>query len=376
MSSRSEPLLRVDDLDVHFGEESGLLDRFLGNDDGGVVRAVDGVSLDIGENDVVALVGESGCGKTTLGKAMIGLQRPTSGTVRYRGQDIWKTELEEGDISYQRIRKSLQMVHQDAGNSLDPNRTIFDNLNPALKKWRPELNLVERRELVHQMLETVGLTPPDDYASRYPHQLSGGEAQRTVIVRAMLLEPDLILADEAVSALDVSLRVNLMDKLLELQEMFSTSFVFISHNMSNARYLAAKADGRIGVMYLGRIVEIGPAEEIIHNPKHPYTKSLLWATSGLSRINDPIEEPPVRKIDVPDPEDPPSGCRFHTRCPEAREFCTQADPDLDTDVEWDDRHEAACFYAHDRDEYWASEPLPDDIDAEEGGSASRPTADD
>ena len=372
MNSGSEPLLSVENLDVHFGGDTGILDRFFG-DDSGVVQAVDDVSLDIGENDVIALVGESGCGKTTLGKAMIGLQRPTDGTVRYRGQDIWKPELEEGDIPYKRIRKSLQMVHQDAGNSLDPNRTIFDNLNPALKKWRSELNLVERRELVNQMLETVGLTPSDDYASRYPHQLSGGEAQRTVIVRSMLLEPDLILADEAVSALDVSLRVNLMDQLLELQEMFSTSFVFISHNMSNARYLAGKADGRIGVMYLGRIVELGPVEEVIRNPKHPYTKSLLWATSGLSRINDPIEDPPVRTIDVPDPEDPPSGCRFHTRCPEAREFCTEADPDLTVDREWSDSHGAACFYADDRDEYWNSEPLPDDSN---GADTASPPADD
>ena len=366
MSSR--PLLNVDDLSVHFGEEKGLLDRFLG-DDGGIVKAVDGVSLDVGENDVVALVGESGCGKTTLGKAMIGLQRPTSGTVRYRGQNIWKSDLEPGDIPYKEIRKSLQMVHQDAGNSLDPNRTIFKNLNPALKKWRPELNLVERRELVHQMLDTVGLTPADDYASRYPHQLSGGEAQRTVIVRSMLLEPDLILADEAVSALDVSLRVNLMDLLLELQEMFSTSFVFISHNMANARYLAGRADGRIAVMYLGRIVEIGPADEIIKNPQHPYTKSLLWATSGLSEINDPIESPPVRKIDIPDPENPPSGCRFHTRCPEAREYCTQNDPRREGMSGTGDRHETACFYAHDRAEYRNSEPLTDDPGSEALDSA-------
>ncbi|MGB9955365.1 ABC transporter ATP-binding protein [Haloferax prahovense] len=366
-----DPLLRVDDLSVHFGGNEGILDRFLG-DDKGVVRAVDNVSLDIGENDVVALVGESGCGKTTLGKAMIGLQRPTSGTVRFRGQDIWKSNLEPGDIPYKEIRKSLQMVHQDAGNSLDPNRTIFKNLNPALKKWRPELNLVERRELVHQMLDTVGLTPADDYASRYPHQLSGGEAQRTVIVRSMLLEPDLILADEAVSALDVSLRVNLMDLLLELQEMFSTSFVFISHNMANARYLAGRADGRIAVMYLGRIVEIGPADEIIKNPQHPYTKSLLWATSGLSEINDPIETPPVRKIDIPDPENPPSGCRFHTRCPEAREYCTSNTPDLSGMSGPSDRHEAACFDAHDRIDYRNSEPLTDDLDIGVADDAEQP----
>ncbi|WP_415380557.1 ABC transporter ATP-binding protein [Halosimplex sp. TS25] len=361
----SQPLLEVEDLDVHFGTEQGLLGRFFGDDS--VVRAVDDVSLEIGEDDVVALVGESGCGKTTLGKAMIGLQEPTNGSVRYRGQDIWEARTEESEIPYSKIRRSLQMIHQDAGNSLDPNRTVFENLSPALKKWRPELNLVERRELVQTMLETVGLTPASDYASRYPHQLSGGEAQRTVVVRAMLLEPDLILADEAVSALDVSLRVNMMNLLLDLQDMFGTSFVFISHNMSNARYLAGKADGRIAVMYLGRIVEIGPPDEIIQNPQHPYTKSLIWATSGLSEIDEPIESPPIREIDVPDPEDPPSGCRFHTRCPEAREACTEESPEL-TQVGETARHEAACYYARDDQEYWNSDPLPG-LESE-GGSES------
>ena len=356
MSVSHNPLLSLDSIDVHFGGDSGLLDRFLHRDND-VVQAVDDVSLEIGENDVVALVGESGCGKTTLGKTMIGLQQPSSGTVRYRDQDIWKSQTGEGDIPYREIRKSLQMVHQDAEGSLDPHRTVFKNLSPVLKKWRPELNLVQRRTLIQQMLDTVGLTPSDDYASRYPHQLSGGEAQRTVIVRSMLLQPDLILADEAVSALDVSLRVNLMDLLLELQEMFDTSFVFISHNMSNARYLASKADGRIGVMYLGQIVEIGPVESVIENPQHPYTKSLLWATSGISKVNEPIDDPPVRTIDVPDPENPPSGCRFHTRCPEAREACAQNRPGLN---ELDDNdHYAACIYAHDTDEYRNSESLTD-----------------
>lgn len=356
MSVSQNPLLSLDSVDVHFGGDSGLLDRFLHRDND-VVQAVDSVSLEIGENDVIALVGESGCGKTTLGKTMIGLQQPTSGTVRYRDQDIWKSQTGEGDISYREIRKSLQMIHQDAEGSLDPHRTVFENLSPVLKKWRSDLNLVQRRTLIQQMLDTVGLTPPDDYASRYPHQLSGGEAQRTVIVRSMLLQPDLILADEAVSALDVSLRVNLMDLLLELQEMFDTSFIFISHNMSNARYLASKADGRIGVMYLGRIVEIGPVESVIENPQHPYTKSLLWATSGISKVNEPIDDPPVRTIDVPDPENPPSGCRFHTRCPEAREACVENRPALDELAEHSAH--AACFYAHDTAEYRNSESLTD-----------------
>jgi peptide/nickel transport system ATP-binding protein len=251
------------------------------------------------------------------------------------------------------------MIHQEAGDSLDPNRTIFENLNPVLKKWRPELNLAQRRQLVHTMLDTISLSPAEDYASRYPHQLSGGEAQRTVIVRSILLQPDLILADEAVSALDVSLRVDLMDLLLELQQMFSTSLVFISHSMSNARYLAGKSNGRIGVMYLGKLVEIGPVEDVIRNPQHPYTKSLLWATSDLSKFDEPIEDPPVRKVDIPDPKNPPSGCRFHTRCPEARNACQVDMPEL---AALDDQssHRVSCFFAHDTPEYNRSEPLTDD----------------
>jgi peptide/nickel transport system ATP-binding protein len=349
---KTDPVVSVNDLNVHFEEEESVLDIF---GDTTKVRAVDGVSLDIGSNDVIALVGESGCGKTTLGKAMIGLQRPTDGSVRYRGQDIWEAKDRGSDVNipFEEIRRSLQIIHQDPGSSLNPNKKVFSTLSVPLKKWFPDLSDRERRTRIYGMLDEVGMTPAHDYASRYPHQLSGGEKQRVALVRALLMNPDLILADEAISALDVSLRVEMMDLMLELQTEFDTSFVFVSHDLSNARYLAEKSEGRIAVMYLGEIVEVGPAEQIVQNPQHPYTKALRWATPSLRSGEE--TDMPLTSIDIPDPVDPPSGCRFHTRCPEAREACTKLDPDL---VSSDGTtHETACLMIEDNPEYQESQPI-------------------
>lgn len=354
--SRDDPLVKLDKIEVHFEESggSGLLGIF---DDPDVVHAVDGVNLDIYENDVVALVGESGCGKTTLGKAAVGLQRPTGGTVNYRGQDVWaaKEGRRDADVPYGDIRRSLQIIHQDPGSAINPYRKVVDTLSEPLRKWYPKLSTEDRIVRIHAMLETVGITPPEDYAQRYPHQLSGGEKQRVALIRALLLNPDLILADEAISALDVSLRVETMDLLLELQEQFNTSFLFISHDLSNARYLAEKAGGRIGIMYLGELVEIGSVEQIINNPQHPYTQVLRWAAPDLTREMD--DESPLRTIDIPDPINPPSGCRFHTRCPEARTVCTQESPELAADG---DTQRAACFRTDETHDYWESESIIDE----------------
>ncbi|WP_164974689.1 oligopeptide/dipeptide ABC transporter ATP-binding protein [Halegenticoccus tardaugens] len=361
--SADEPLLRLDDVEVHFERKRGLIDRVLRTPGGKTVKAVDGVSLDIAENDVVALVGESGCGKTTLGKTAVALQRPTGGSVTYRGQDVWNAKDGKGDVEipYEEIRRSLQIIHQDPGSSLNPNKTIMKSLQAPLKKWQPSLSPKDRRTRVLGMLEHVGMAPPDDYANRYPHQLSGGEKQRTALVRALLMNPDVILADEAVSALDVSLRVEMMDLLLDLQNEFGTSFVFVSHNLSNARYLAQKAGGRIAVMYLGRIVEVGTAEELLGNPRHPYTKVLRWATADLDPDKARAGAPPVRKIDIPDPSNPPSGCRFHTRCPKAREVCVRENPDLRPHSEDPSSHAASCFrqFRNGEHEYWTSPELTD-----------------
>ena len=351
--SDGDPVVSLEDTEVHFQNRGGLTGLFSEPE---TVRAVDGVSLDVTENDVVALVGESGCGKTTLGKTAIGVQRPTGGTLRFRGQDVWATRDgdADGDRSYKEIRQSLQIIHQDPGSSLNPNRKVLPSLAAPLKKYQPGLSREDREARILGLLEHVGMAPPHDYAQRYPHQLSGGEKQRVALVRALLMNPDLILADEAVSALDVSLRVEMMNLMLDLQEKFATSYLFVSHNLSNARYLAEKAGGRIGVMYLGELVEIGPAEQIVKNPQHPYTKILKWATPGLVPDPDVADEPPVRTIDIPDPTDPPAGCRFHTRCPEAREACKDASPEL---LAADGSQQVRCFRADDGHDYWDSNPL-------------------
>ena len=351
------PVVSMENVEVHFEtNQGGLLNPFA---DSETVRAVDGVDLDIYDNDVIALVGESGCGKTTLGKAAIAAQEPTDGTVKFGGQDIWEAKgiRTDPDIPFEEIRRSLQMIHQDPGSSLNPNRKVRDSLQEPLKRWKPEMSSKDREERILEMLEYVGMTPAKDYAARYPHQLSGGEQQRVALIRVLLMNPDVILADEAVSALDVSLRVEIMDLMLELQNVFDTSFVFISHDLANARYLAGNAGGRIAVMYLGEIVEIGPAEEVIENPQHPYTKVLHWSTAELG--DEQKGKMPIRGIDIPDPVDPPTGCRFHTRCPEARETCVSQRPALDGND-----HSAACFRQEDSHEYWDSDPLT----AEDGKS--------
>ncbi|WP_317988523.1 ABC transporter ATP-binding protein [Haloprofundus salinisoli] len=362
MSAKGEPLLKLEDVEVHFENGGGLLNMF---SDSETVYAVDGVSLEIPEKQVIALVGESGCGKTTLGKTAIGLQRPTGGRVTYRGQDIWDAKDKKGDVEipYTDIRRSLQIIHQDPGSSLNPNVKVMKSLTAPLRKWQPGLSKDDRQARVLGMLETVGMSPPHDYAGRYPHQLSGGEKQRVALIRALLMNPDLILADEAISALDVSLRIDMMDLFLQLRDEFNTSFVSVSHDLSNARYLAEKADGLIGVMYLGKLVEIGPAEQIIEDPRHPYTQALRWATPDLYP-DEMDDELPMRKIDIPDPKNPPTGCRFHTRCPYAREVCVESIPEPQR---ISNEHLAACYRENNTHPYWSSPELEDEAELQTPG---------
>lgn len=348
----NQPVLSLENVEVHFENQRGFLG--FGEEDE-TVRAVDGVTIDIEERDVVSLIGESGCGKTTLGKTCIGLQRPTGGSVKYRGEDMW--DIRDGksdtDLEWDDIRQSLQIIHQDPGASLNPNRRLVSILSEPLRQVSPDLSKGEKRERIYQLLEHVGMNPAADFAERYPHQLSGGEQQRVALCRALLMNPDVILADEAISALDVSLRVEMMDLMLDLQEEFDTSYVFISHDLSNARYFTEHGDGKIGVMYLGELVETGPAEQLINDPKHPYTKVLRWATPDLSLQE--AGDMPMRKIDIPDPINPPSGCRFHTRCPEAREVCKRETPD-NYQI---NGQQAACFRRDESHEYWDSPELMD-----------------
>ena len=355
-----EPVISLDNVTIEF-DNTKLFGRR-----GSTVHAVDKVSLDVFENEVVALVGESGCGKTTLGKTAIGLHRPTSGTVKFRGQDIWEAKdlarkpwrykaRQELDIPFRTIRRSLQMVHQDPESALNANYTVESLLSDPLARWEPQLQVADRRARIYGLLEYVGMSPAEDYAGRYPHQLSGGEQQRVALIRALLLNPDMILADEAVSALDVSLRVETMDLLLELQRQFNTSYLFISHNLSNARYLAEKSGGRIAVMYLGKIVEIGEPHQIIHNPKHPYTEVLRWATGDI-HADGQATEPPIRTLDIPDSSNPPPGCAFHTRCPYARPSCRNEIPET---IVVENNHTVKCFREEPDHNYWDEEPLYD-----------------
>lgn len=353
-----DPMMALNDIEVHFEKDTGGFFDFFSDPE--VVKAVDGISVGIYENDVVVLVGESGCGKTTLGKTAVGLQRPTDGTVEYKGQDVWEARNLIGDIDipFEEIRQSLQIVHQDPGSALNSYNKVGSILETPLERWYPDLDGNDRKERILGMLEYVGMDPPTDYIDRYPFQLSGGEMQRVALIRALLMNPDLILADEAVSALDVSLRVEMMDLMLELQNQFNTSYLFISHNLANARYIAEKAGGRIGVMYLGKLVEIGTPDQIVNDPRHPYTQALRWATPELDTATDSPDERPMRKIDIPDPVNPPSGCRYHTRCPEAREACRRDEPGL-IDVDDAQIQKSACFREYDEHPYWNSEPLTD-----------------
>lgn len=364
-----DPILELDDVSVDYSEPplieralpEFILDRYdIGEDP---VQALNSISLQLGKEDVIVLVGESGSGKSTLGRTAIGLQEPTSGTVQYDGYDI--QDLQDGkhtdEYLYEDVRRSMQIVHQDPSSALNPYRTIRSSLSQPLKVWYPEMDMNDRRERILRLLEVTGVTPAREYLHRYPHELSGGEQQRVAIIRAMLVEPDVILADEIVSALDVSLRVDIMDLLLELQDMFGTSYIFISHNLTNARYMATKADGRIAVMYLGDIVEIGPVKEILENPKHPYTKVLKWASLPLNNreAKETItDETPMMTMDPPDVSNPPSGCRFHVACPKARAACQEERPELMSE-DGSEEHLASCFREDPTHSYWNSEEIHD-----------------
>jgi oligopeptide transport system ATP-binding protein len=290
------PLLEIEDLAVHFPITKGIVLRR----EVGTVRAVDGVSLSLGEHETLGLVGESGSGKSTLGRAIVGLYRPTAGSIRFRGRQL-------DDDLRERERGQLQMVFQDPVASLDPRWTIARSVEEPLRLRRIG-DRAERRRRVLELLDLVGL--PERFARRYPHELSGGQRQRVGVARALALRPAVVVADEAVSALDVSVQAQILNLLERLQREFGLAYVFIAHDLGVVEHIS----DRVAVMYLGRIVELAPTETLFADPLHPYTVSLLSAIPVPDPRIEAARERIVLRGDPPNPADPPSGCRFHTRC--------------------------------------------------------------
>jgi oligopeptide transport system ATP-binding protein len=325
-ANNKESLLRVDDLVMHFPIYRGVIRRQVG-----AVRAVDGVTFDVKRGETLGLVGESGCGKSTTGRTILQLYRPTAGEVHFEGVDLVHLKGEE----LRKMRRKMQMIFQDPYASLNPRMTVADIVGEPLMVHSVATGK-EIQDRVQHLLEIVNLNP--SFAGRYPHEFSGGQRQRIGVARALALQPSFIVCDEPISALDVSIQAQVVNLLEELQEQFNLTYLFIAHDLSMVKHIS----DRVAVMYLGVFVELALRDELYEKPLHPYTQALLSAVPIPDPVADAKRQRTILKGDVPSPANPPSGCRFRTRCPIAEEVCSQSRPEF---REIRPGHFVACFFA-------------------------------
>jgi oligopeptide/dipeptide ABC transporter ATP-binding protein len=307
-SDSAETFMSLRDVQVHYALRTNAMSRLIGGS-AGTVKAVDGVSVDLAPGEVLGLVGESGSGKSTLGRALLGLVRPSAGSITYRGREL----VGLGEHQLRPLRRKLQMVFQDPHASLNPSMTVGGAISDALRIHG--LHADNRQQAVADALERVGLAPASRFMSKYPNELSGGQKQRAVIARAIALEPELLVADEPISMLDMSVRAKILELLTELKRDLGLTYIYITHDLASARFFC----DRVAIMYLGKVVEIGPVAEIFESPRHPYTKALLKAVPDPDPSRGIARDLP--RGEVPDAARPPLGCSFHPRCSEAFAPC-------------------------------------------------------
>jgi oligopeptide transport system ATP-binding protein len=326
----SDVILRATDLVKHYPIKAGVLRRTVGH-----VKAVDGISFDLHKGETLGIVGESGCGKSTLGRVLMRLEDATSGHVDFDGVDMFA----QSGSAMRRLRRDIQIIFQDPYTSLNPRKTVGDIIGEPFEIHKEVVPKGGRKRAVQDLLDVVGLNP--EHINRYPHQFSGGQRQRIGIARGIALRPKVLICDEPVSALDVSVQAQVVNLLEKLQEEMGLAYLFIAHDLSVVRHIS----DRVGVMYLGKMVELGTEDEVYQRPTHPYTQALLSAV--------PVPDPTLRgkreqivlSGDVPSPANPPSGCRFHTRCFKAQDVCSVEDPEFVERPDGVSSHRSACHFA-------------------------------